>query len=162
MDDLREAGLIRAVGFTGTGSTAALADVIGSGRFQTIQLPLNLLHTLPDADPQPLQILAACQVAGVSVLAIRIFAAGALLGRPPSAHTLRTPFFPLSLYQRDAVQSARLCGGWTFGERLSSAVGFPLNQQQVSAAIVGCTTQTELIEITQSLQANPSHCNQRI
>jgi aryl-alcohol dehydrogenase-like predicted oxidoreductase len=154
MDDLREAGLIRAVGLTGTGSTAALADVIVSGRFQTIQLPLNLLHTLPDADPQPLQILATCQATGVSVLAIRIFAAGALLGRPPGAHTLRTPFFPLSLYQRDAVQSAQLCGGWTLGERLSRAVAFPLNQQQVSAAIIGWTNQTELIEITHSLQQN--------
>lgn len=155
MDELREAGLIRAVGLTGTGSTAALMDVVGSGRFQTIQLPLNLLHTLPDADPQPLQILAACQVAGVSVLAIRIFAAGALLGHPPSAHTLKTPFFPLSLYQQDAVQSERMCVGLSMDERVARAVRFPLSQDSVVAAIIGCTNEIELLDITQFLEDIP-------
>jgi len=154
MDELREVGLIQALGLTGTGCTAALTNVLESRRFHTIQLPLNLLHTLPDADPQPMQILAVCQATGVSVLAIRIFAAGALLGRPPSAHTLKTPFFPLSLYQRDSVQSVQMCEGWTLGERLSRAVAFPLKRQPVAAAIAGWTSQTELIEITQSLQEN--------
>ena len=143
-EELRQAGHIQAAGLTGTGSTAALTTVIRSQRFQTIQLPLNLLHSLPDADPQPLQLLAACQEAGVSVLAIRIYAAGALLGRSPSDHTLRTPFFPLALYQRDLERAEVLCRGWTVAERLLRTIEYPLSQAAVVAAIVGIADPAEL------------------
>jgi hypothetical protein len=35
-------------------------------------------------------------VFAIHVFAIHVFAAGALAGRPPSEHTRRTPFFPLT------------------------------------------------------------------
>ncbi|MFM8477926.1 MAG: aldo/keto reductase [Planctomycetaceae bacterium] len=154
-EELRQAGQIQAAGLTGTGDTTALTTVISSQRFQTIQLPLNLLHSLPNADPQPLQLLAACQVADVSVLAIRIFAAGALLGRPPGAHTLRTPFFPLALYQRDAEAAEQLCRGWTFAERLLRTIEYPLSQPAVVAAIVGIADPDELLSIRMQHQTLP-------
>lgn len=154
-EELRQDGQIQAAGLTGTGDTTALTTVISSQRFQTIQLPLNLLHSLPGADPQPLQLLAACEVAGVSVLAIRIFAAGALLGRPPSAHTLQTPFFPLALYQRDAELAEELCQGWTFGDRLLRTIEYPLSQTAVAAAIVGIADPAELLTIRRQYQSPP-------
>lgn len=151
MEELRLEGVIQAVGLTGTGVTGALSAVIASHRFQTIQLPLNLLHALPGGDAQPLQVLAVCQAAGVSVLAIRIFAAGALLGRAPSVHTLKTPFFPLPLYRQDAACAEELCRDWPFAERLARAVRYPLEQLGVSAVIVGFATPAELLEITGAL-----------
>ena len=44
----------------------------------------------------------------MGVLAIRVLAGGALAGNPPSPHTLKTPFFPLALYERDRKRAARL------------------------------------------------------
>ena len=44
----------------------------------------------------------------MGVFAIRVFAGGALLGQPPSAHTLKTPYFPLALYERDAERARQL------------------------------------------------------
>src|SRR5207248_2350708 len=46
-------------------------------------------------------IIADCAEMQMGVFAIRVFAGGALLGQEPSAHTLKTPFFPLPLYERD-------------------------------------------------------------
>ena len=154
-EELRQAGQIQATGLTGTGDTTALTTVISSQRFQTIQLPLNLLHALPNADSQPLQLLAACRVAGMSVLAIRIFAAGALLGRPPSDHTLKTPFFPLALYQRDGELAEQLCRGWTIEEKLLRAIEYPLSQAAVAAAIVGIADPAELLTISRQHQSLP-------
>jgi len=37
---------------------------------------------------------------------------GALAGNPPSPHTLKTPFFPLALYERDRQRAARLQQEW--------------------------------------------------
>ncbi|MFM7057837.1 MAG: aldo/keto reductase [Planctomycetota bacterium] len=147
-DELRQAGTILAAGLTGTGHTSALTEVLCSRCFHTIQLPLNLLHSLPAAEKQPRQLLAVCEGAGVSVLAIRIFAAGALLGRAPSAHTLKTPFFPLSVYHRDGLQAEQLCRDWTAAERVERALEYPLGQPGVAAVIVGLADSAELSEIT--------------
>jgi len=32
------------------------------------------------------------------------------LGQPPSSHTLKTPYFPLALYERDAKRARELNG----------------------------------------------------
>jgi hypothetical protein len=40
-------------------------------------------------------ILADCAAQHMGVFAIRVFAGGALVGRPPSLYTHRTPFFRL-------------------------------------------------------------------
>jgi len=66
----------------------------------------------------------------MGVFAIRVFAGGALLGQEPSAHTLKTPFFPLDLYERDR----RRAGG---GDLKEAALRFVLDDDRVHAAIVG-------------------------
>ena len=42
----------------------------------------------------------------MGVFAIRVFAGGALLGQEASAHTLKTPYFPLALYERVQTRAA--------------------------------------------------------
>lgn len=154
--ELQREGLIQAGGLTGTGTTEAISKVVRSGRFQTIQLPLNLLHALPGADPQPLQILADCQSASVSILAIRVFAAGALLGRPPSDHTLRTPFFPLALYERDTVQASEFHRDLQPNELLARAIRYPLSQPAVASAIIGFAAAAEVRQLSGILEAAPA------
>jgi aryl-alcohol dehydrogenase-like predicted oxidoreductase len=94
-DRIRADGLVRFIGLTGTGTSTALQRVIDSGRFDTIQIPH---HVLSPADPA---VLARCQAHAMGIFAIRVFAGGALLGQPPSAHTLKTPYFPLAVYEEE-------------------------------------------------------------
>jgi aryl-alcohol dehydrogenase-like predicted oxidoreductase len=142
---VRADGLAQFLGLTGTGHPAALREVIRSGGFDTIQSPYNLLNpsagrpgTPADGDTDYGNIFADCAAAGVGVFAIRVFAGGALLGRPPSAHTLRTPYFPLSLYERDAARAAELCSHMVSGLPMPvSAVRYALAHPAVCSAIIG-------------------------
>ncbi|HSQ56304.1 MAG TPA: aldo/keto reductase, partial [Gemmata sp.] len=112
--ELRAAGLVEHFGLTGTGQPDAIRQVIASGEFETIQTPFNILN--PSAgqtdaaagDSDYGNIFGDCAARGIGVFAIRVFAGGALLNQPPSAHTLRTPFFPLSLYERDLERARRV------------------------------------------------------
>ena len=85
-----------------------------------------------------LDIIADCAAMGMGVLAIRVFAGGALLGNPPSAHTFKTPFFPLALYERDRERAARLLE--RIGPRVSVkelALRFAVSHPNIHAEIVG-------------------------
>jgi aryl-alcohol dehydrogenase-like predicted oxidoreductase len=143
--ELQAEGLVEHLGLTGIGQPEAMREVVGSGAFDTMQVPFNALN--PSAGyPMPAgfaetdygNIIADCGMQGMGVFAIRVFAGGALLGAAPSAHTLKTPFFPLHLYERDRRRAERL------RERLgaeadlgSLGLRFVLSHPHVSAAIVG-------------------------
>ena len=86
--------------------------------------------------------------ARMGVFAIRVYAGGALLNQPPSSHTLRTPFFPLSLYERDLARAARL--EKRVAGRMSQpevAVRFVLSHPAVTSAIVGLGSPAHVEEI---------------
>jgi aryl-alcohol dehydrogenase-like predicted oxidoreductase len=145
MRRLRDAGLVRHLGLTGTGHPEALREVLRSGEFDTVQVPFNLLNPSAGQEmPASFEetnygnIIAECDRLGVGVFAIRVFAAGALLGEEPSAHTRKTPFFPLALYERDRARAAelarRLEGGATLKE---AALRFVLDRTDVHSAIIG-------------------------
>ena len=73
-----------------------------------------------------------------SFLAIRVFAGGALAGKPPSAHTLTTKFFPLPIYERDLrrAEAMRLL----LPAEVSlpeAAVRFAVHHARVTSAIIG-------------------------
>lgn len=74
----------------------------------------------------------------MGLFAIRVFAAGALLDAEPSSHTLKTPFFPLALYQRDVARvrdlQALLNGNQTVRE---IALRYVLSQPEIASAIIG-------------------------
>jgi aryl-alcohol dehydrogenase-like predicted oxidoreductase len=74
----------------------------------------------------------------VGVFAIRVFAGGALLDQPPSAHTQKTPYFPLALYERD-LESARRLRERVAGRMSVTELGvrFVLSHSAVTSAIIG-------------------------
>lgn len=136
---LRDDGLIQFLGLTGTGQPAALREVVASAAFDTIQVPYNLLNpSAGEATPATFadtnygNIIADCAAQNMGVFAIRVYAGGALLDNPPSAHTLTTPFFPLPLYERDRVRARRLGG-----DLQGRAVRFALAHPRIHSAIVG-------------------------
>jgi aryl-alcohol dehydrogenase-like predicted oxidoreductase len=145
MDEVRQLGWTEHFGLTGIGDAEALRVLLRSGRFGAIQAPLHLLNPsalrqTPRAlcDPDYGGFLRDASDVGVGVFAIRVFAAGALLGAAPSAHTRTTPFFPLSLYERDLARARRLQARVGSPAALRElALRYALSQPQVSSAIIG-------------------------
>lgn len=152
---LRDEGLIRHLGLTGTGQPAAMKEVIRSGRFDTVQTPYNALNPSAGAtssvepnDTDYGNIVTDCAEQRMGVFAIRVFAAGALLGQAPSAHTLKTPYFPLDLYQRDAARAEQLRAELRDGESLTEfALRFALSHSAVSSAIIGFGSPSHVAEL---------------
>lgn len=145
MEDLRAEGLVEHFGLTGIGDADALRTVMRSCRFATIQAPFHLLNptTLIDSpecfrEPDYGGFLRDAKDWGMGLFAIRVYAAGALLCATPSAHTLKTPFFPLSLYERDHARATRLCEKLGSVEALRGlALRYVLSQPAFSSAILG-------------------------
>jgi aryl-alcohol dehydrogenase-like predicted oxidoreductase len=145
LERLRRDGLVEHFGLTGLGQPAALREVIASGAFATIQIPYNLLNPTAGqvAPPGFAQtdygnVIDACHRRNMGVFAIRVLAGGALAGRPPSPHTLKTPFFPLALYRQDCARAERLAA--LLPETMAreeAAVRFALSHPAVSSAIIG-------------------------
>lgn len=145
MEDARAAGLVDHFGLTGIGEAESLVTVMQSKKFATIQAPFHFLN--PSAlrktpavlcDPDYGGFLRTAHELGMGLFAIRVFAAGALLGKKPSAHTYKTPFFPLDLYQRDEARVRRLTKHLhaTSGLR-ELALRYVLSQPEIASAIVG-------------------------
>lgn len=145
LEDLRAEGLVEHFGLTGIGDPESLSEVMQSRRFATVQAPLHLLNpsALRDVptsscEPDYRGFLQTAHALGLGIFAIRVFAAGALLGAPPSAHTRKTPFFPLPLYQRDLARAGRLAsfaGGPV--ELREIALRYVLSQPEIASAIIG-------------------------
>jgi aryl-alcohol dehydrogenase (NADP+) len=92
----------------------------------------------------------------MGVFAIRVLAGGALAGRPPSPHTLKTPFFPLALYERDCQRAERLATLLPPGmPREEAAVRFALSHPGVTSAIVGLGTPEEVADAARFAAAGP-------
>lgn len=145
MEDLRAEGVIEHFGLTGIGDADALRTIMQSRRFATIQAPFHLLNPsalIDTADcfhePDYRGFLRDAAALGMGIFAIRVYAAGALLCAFPSAHTLKTPFFPLSLYERDMERAAWLIQQLRCVNSLRElAVRYVLSQPQFASAIVG-------------------------
>jgi L-galactose dehydrogenase/L-glyceraldehyde 3-phosphate reductase len=85
MDRLRDKGLTQAIGLTGLGDPAALAEVVASGRFDVIQIYYNLLNptALEPAGPGWNStdfdgLMHRCVAQDMGMMGIRIFAGGHL------------------------------------------------------------------------------------
>ncbi len=164
---LRQAGLVHHIGLTGIGQPESLRTVVRSGAFDTIQIPYNILN--PSAGllmPAKFSevnygnVIEDCTRANMGVFAIRVYAGGALLGNPPSAHTLQTKFFPLDLYQRDCERAGRLEDQLPAGLGLkAAAMRFVLSHSAVSSAIVGFSEPAHISEALQYLTAGPLPAN---
>lgn len=145
LQDLRAEGLVEHIGLTGIGDPQSLCEVMQSRQFATIQAPFHLLNpgALVNApsgscEPDYRGFLQTAHGLSLGIFAIRVFAAGALLGAAPSAHTQKTPFFPLALYERDRAAAGRLAeslGG--FAALQDVALHYVLSQPEIASAIVG-------------------------
>ncbi len=145
MRDVREAGWVDHFGLTGIGDAEALCTVMESREFATIQAPVHLLNpsalreTPPELrDPDFGGFLRTAHRLKMGIFAIRVFAAGALLGAEPSPHTWKTLFFPLDLYRRDEARVRQLV------QRLGSveevrrqALKYVLSLPEITSAIIG-------------------------
>jgi L-galactose dehydrogenase/L-glyceraldehyde 3-phosphate reductase len=148
LEQLRRDGVVRHIGLTGIGQAEALRAVIRTGRFETLQIPYNLLNpsagrAMPAsfAETNYGNVIADCAEMQMGVFAIRALAGGALAGNAPSAHTLKTPFFPLALYERDRTRAEELAS--LLPREMSpteAAVRFALSHARVTSAIVGFST----------------------
>jgi aryl-alcohol dehydrogenase-like predicted oxidoreductase len=160
-NELRSQSQVRFLGLTGIGQPGAMRRVVESGAFATMQVPYNLLnpsagHRVPSTFPEANygNIIGDCGRRGMGVFAIRVFAGGALAGNPPSAHTLKTPFFPLALYERDRVRAAHLRVMLGPSRPLAiEAIRFALAHPHVSAAIVGFREPRQVDVAVTALQA---------
>ena len=164
---LRFEGAALHLGLTGMGQPDALREVISSGRFETMQVPYHVLN--PTAGwqfrgrgitPDYGNVISDAGRQGMGVLAIRVFAGGALLGNPPSPHTFKTPFFPLALYQRDHARAEQLRR--ILGENVSPAgpaIQFVLAHPFVHSALIGFGDVSEIDEALQALDEGPSRIN---
>ncbi len=155
MEDMQRAGLVEHLGLTGLGEPAALNEVISSGRFATIQTPYHLLnpsaghHAPPEfCETDYGNVIDACQRRKMGVFVIRVLAGGALAGKPPSPHTFKTPFFPLTLYERDCFRAGRMSEILPDGlRREEAAIRFAISHPAVSSAIVGFASPEEVAEV---------------
>lgn len=145
LQDLRDAGLVQHFGLTGIGDADSLRTVMQSGQFATIQAPFHLLNptslieqTEGFREPDYRGFLRDAHRLGMGLFAIRAYAAGALLCAPPSAHTMKTPFFPLALYERDLRRAKGLAGLLGSDQALRElALRFVLSQSEFASVILG-------------------------
>lgn len=136
---LRREGLIQHFGLTGLGDEASLNEVLNAEPWATMQVNLNLCDRSAGLRPR----VGGVGSAGNSdrrpaLLAIRVFAGGALAGRLPSAHTLTTKFFPLPIYERDLRRAELMRRALPSDVSLpEAAVRFAAHHPHVTSAIVG-------------------------
>jgi aryl-alcohol dehydrogenase-like predicted oxidoreductase len=162
-EELRRDGLVQHVGLTGLGHPAALAEVVASGRFETIQASFNLLNPsagqrMPPgfAEDDLNNLFDRCAEQRMGIMAIRVYAGGALAGQPPSPHTLKTKFFPLDLYERDQARAVRLNRLLPDGLSLpEAALRFVLGHKHVSTAIVGFGDPSQVDQAVRFAAAGP-------
>lgn len=161
--ELKEQGVVGAIGITGIGDAALLKAILDSGEFASIQAPCHLLNPsgirsvpedLPDTDSG--QTLAYAARRGLAAFAIRVLAGGALAGHDPSPHTLKTKFFPLDLYRRDRERATRLAAALQYDRPLrETALHYVLSLPCITSAIIGFATPEQVDEAVRIAQTPP-------
>ncbi len=169
---LQEEGMVGHIGLTAVGQADALREVVDSGEFDTIQVPFNIMNPsaglhVPDEYPEADygNIIGLARQHDMGVFAIRVFAAGAVLGNEPGSHTLNSPFFPLDLYRRDEQRAVRMRDVTGSDDTLRDvAVRYPLQHPGVTAAIIGFGDPAHVDEALRSAHrgALPADLTQRI
>jgi aryl-alcohol dehydrogenase-like predicted oxidoreductase len=163
MLELQKAGLVEHLGITGLGDPASLIEVLKCGQFATVQAPYNLLNpsagremSADFAESNLGNLFATCQELNVGVLAIRVYAGGALAGQPPSAHTLTTKFFPLDLYHRDQQRAVAVADLLPAGMSLPEvALRFAIAHPGVASALVGFASPEQVEQAVVYAQRGP-------
>jgi len=150
-EELRSEGVAAHIGLTGLGDLASLREALRAGPWAAMQVHEHALIRRAQGDDN---LLDLCVRHGVGVLAIRVLAGGALAMQRPSAHTLKTPFFPLALYERDLANAGRVA------EILPSDMSLPefairhaLSDARVASAIIGFADPSQVEDAVRFAQA---------
>jgi L-galactose dehydrogenase/L-glyceraldehyde 3-phosphate reductase len=153
---LRQQGKIRYLGISAVGDTAALHQVIDSGRFDSAQIVYNMLNPsaaeeLPPNYPAQdyRRLFDHTSEAGVGVVGIRVLAGGALSGsaaRHPIASPAPEPIGSAMNYDADIERARRLMPLVEEGFATSlteAATRFALSQPAMGTILVGMATPEE-------------------
>jgi D-threo-aldose 1-dehydrogenase len=157
LERLREKGLIRHMGITALGETAAVCEVIRSKRFDSAQVYYNLLNpsagrSMPKAwtGQNFAGIIEACRANAVAMMAIRIFAAGIIAtDERTGRESVLTADTSLVEDERKAKAVFAAIGSGQ-GTRGQVALRFVLSNPDISGAVIGSS---ELHHVDEALQA---------
>jgi aryl-alcohol dehydrogenase-like predicted oxidoreductase len=151
-----EAGLARHAGFTGLGEASASREVVVDGRFETVQSYFNVLNPSAgfagtSAGAQDFDgLIDVASAAGLGVLVIRPFAAGALTASAERAAAAGSPGPPLTGgtdYEADLQRAHALAGlpsELGLESPLELGLRFALAKRGVSTVLVGYSDLTHL------------------
>jgi D-threo-aldose 1-dehydrogenase len=162
-DLLKEEGLIQASGISAVGSTQACLEVIDSGRFDAAQVYYNAINpsaawsrTAPDWRGQEFcGIMSACWRLNMGMLAIRVWAGGALASpRPPERLAMMTSDTDLDNEVRCAA-AVRAALGASHGTPAQVALRFTLGNRDLSSRVLGITELAQLDEALAAVERGP-------
>jgi aryl-alcohol dehydrogenase-like predicted oxidoreductase len=167
-DALRKAGKTRFLGITAVGETAALLQVIDSGKFDSAQVSYNMLNpSAGEAIPAgyPAQdygrMFDHTKQAGVGVVGIRVIAGGALSAsdqRHPIASPPPEPIGTASNYDADVQRARRLLPLVSEGFAASlpeAATRFAITHPAMGTILVGMATVDEFEGALAAVQKGP-------
>ncbi len=167
-DRLRREGKTRFLGLTAVGDTAALAQVIDTGAFDSAQVVYNMLNpsaavalpvTYPAQDYG--RLFDHTKAAGVGVIAIRVLAGGALSGsaeRHPIASPPPAPIGSAMNYDVDVMRARRLLPLVEEGFAASlteAATRFALSQPAIGTILVGMATPQQFEDAFAAVEKGP-------
>jgi aryl-alcohol dehydrogenase-like predicted oxidoreductase len=167
-EKLRKAGKVRHIGITALGETAALAEVVGSGAFDTAQVCYNALNPtagqrLPVGYPAQDydELLRKADAGRMGTIGIRILAAGALTGseaRHPLAMQVVDPIGSGADFARDATRARRfepLVRDGFATSLAELAVRYAISEPKLSTTLVGLADQSQLEAAVSAAEKGP-------
>ncbi|HEX9322052.1 MAG TPA: aldo/keto reductase, partial [Xanthobacteraceae bacterium] len=165
---LREKGMIRFLGITGVGDTAALKEVIDARGIDSAQIVYNMLNPSAGATllaRYPAQdygrIFERARAAGVGVIGIRVLAGGALSGsaeRHPIASPPPEPIGSANSYDGDLARARRLRPLLEEGLAASlaeAATRFAISHPAMGTILVGMATPDQFELALAAVQKGP-------
>lgn len=167
LEQARGAGLIRHVGITAMGDTAAVAKVVASGRFDTAQLYFNALNPsagyagrIDEGDQDFDGLIDRAKQAGVGVINIRPLAAGAVAARPDRHANAGDPGAAMAglAYTDDLARAgalAELAGELGHEGPVETGLRFVLAKDGVSTVIVGYSEPSQLEDAIRWAERGP-------
>ena len=165
LEDLRRDGLARAIGFSGIGEPAAVAQVLEAGAFDTVQVYVNLLNPSAAMRVPPGfryidygRVIDLAAARGTGVIAVRVLAGGALsesgLRAPGTASWGNRAWAELV---SDHDRAERLLGLRRPGEDLTAAaIRFALAQPRIDTALIGFWSAADVTAALAAEAAGPS------
>jgi aryl-alcohol dehydrogenase-like predicted oxidoreductase len=165
---LQKQGKTRFWGITALGATEALQAAVAAGRFQSIQVPYNLINPTAGAGAGrdfPFQdygqIIDRASQQGIGAIAIRILAGGALSGameRHPVAQAWVNPIASEQEYSADVARARRysfLVEKGIVSNLVEAAVRFVVSKAGITTALLGISSLDQLEQAVQYVERGP-------